>query len=106
MIKKVEYISDYRLKVTFFDGAERLIDLADLVTRSNSSIIREYADLSKFKKVKIGNGTICWGPRGEFDIDPYMIYDGEFEASDSPYKDLIRPWTNKVAEQQQGYCVG
>ena len=85
MIRKVEYIEDYRLHIVFNDGQERIVDLFPFLSASTIPFISKYLDLSLFKDVKVDYGTVAWGDN-DFDINPLSIYYGEFEAADSPYK--------------------
>ena len=89
MIRKVEYIEDYRLHVVFNDGQERIVDLFPFLSASTIPFISKYLDLSLFKDVKVDYGTVAWDDN-DFDINPLSIYYGEFEAADSPYKADIK----------------
>lgn len=89
MIKSVDYISDYLLHVIFKDGQERLIDLYPFLSTSTFPFVSKYLDLDLFRQVRVDYGTIAWGDN-DMDINPLSIYYGEFEASDSPYKEDIK----------------
>ena len=89
MIKSVDYISDYLLHVVFKDGQERLIDLHSFLSTSGFPFVSKYLDLDLFRQVRVDYGTIAWGDN-DMDINPLSIYYGEFEASDSPYKEDIK----------------
>ena len=61
MIRKVEYIEDYRLHIVFNDGQERIVDLFPFLSASTIPFISKYLDLSLFKDVKVDYGTVAWG---------------------------------------------
>ncbi len=55
---KVEPLSGYRLRLTYADGVEGVIDLSDQVGRGVFALLR---DENFFRKVRIGDyGQIAW----------------------------------------------
>jgi len=79
MIKEVEYIRDYQLKIRFVDGTEKIIDLYSFISKSNHPLIRKYLDINFFKKFHVDCGTVCWGDN-EFDIDPMRVKQGFYDV--------------------------
>ncbi len=79
MIKKVTYLHDYLLSVTFSDKTKRVIDLYPFLSKSKHPLIRKFLNLDLFKTFRVEHGSLCWGDN-EFDLDPHSIYHGEFDA--------------------------
>jgi len=85
MIQFAEYIADYKIKVTFIDGAIRKIDLKPFLLKSIHPLVRKYLDVDLFKKFKIEQSALCWG-ENEFDINPMSIYNGDFDIKTRKHK--------------------
>jgi Protein of unknown function (DUF2442) len=73
-IKKVEYLEDYKLKLTFNDKKKKIVDLKKYKTKSEDSVFYPFNDLDFFKSVKLDKrlGTIVW-PNG-VDLCPDALY--------------------------------
>jgi len=72
----VKYIKDYHLKVTFNDGAIKIIDFSKYV--GGKGIYKELRDINYFKSVKIdeAGNSICWENGADFCPDVlYQIGD-------------------------------
>jgi len=71
-VTKVEYLADYRLCLRFEDGAEGVVDVAELV--SFTGVFEPLKDKAYFAQVRVGAdiGTVCW-PNGA-DLDPDVLY--------------------------------
>lgn len=78
MIQNAEYIEDYKLLVTFFDGLEKLIDLEQLIFNSTHPSTLKFKDKELFKVFHIDYDTICWGDN-EFDINPMYAHRGDYD---------------------------
>ena len=78
-IEKVKYISDHKLKLTFNDGTEQIIDFAPFLSNSLNPFINKYLDLNEFKKYELDNGDLEWND-----------YDLCFPVADL-YENSIRP---------------
>jgi len=65
-----KYISDYKIRVTFDNGEERVADLANKLDRG---IFLPLQDKKYFKKFFVDGWTISW-PNGA-DIAPETLYD-------------------------------
>lgn len=81
MIKKVKYLYDYLLEVTFYDHTTRVIDLERYFTTSAFPLVRKFAPLELFRQFRLDPtiGTLCWGDN-ECDVDPFMVYEGAYDA--------------------------
>ena len=82
-IIQAEYAGDYKVLITFDDGQKRLDDFYGFISKRLHPSIHKYIDKTLFQQFEFDNYGIHWGT--QFDIDPYDIYYGEFEAKDSPY---------------------
>ena len=82
-IVKAEYSGDYKVLITFDNGQKRLSDFYGFISKSLHPSIHKYIDKKLFQQFKIEDYEIHWDT--QFDIEPYDIYYGEFEAIDSPY---------------------
>lgn len=74
LIKKVEYLEDYKLKLTFNDKKQKIVDLKKHSKESYKTVFFPFKDLDFFKSVKLDRrlGTIVW-PNG-VDLCPDSLY--------------------------------
>ena len=76
----VEPLEEYRLRLRFDDGSERVVDLSDLLWGPMAEPLRnpEY-----FRRVRVDEElrTVVW-PNG-FDLDPDVLH-GDYEAAPAP----------------------
>ncbi len=72
-VKKVEYISEYKLKLLFSNDEVKIIDFADKV-KNAKGIFLPLKNQEYFKKVAVDDShlSICW-PNGA-DICPDVLY--------------------------------
>lgn len=70
-IKKVEYISGYKLKLYFTNGKVKIFDMEDLL-RTAKNVFLPLKEIDFFKKVQCNYGTIVW-PNG-VDLCPDVLY--------------------------------
>jgi hypothetical protein len=59
-IEKVEYLSEYKLKLSFNDGEEQTIDFGPFLSDSLNPLIRKYLDPMEFNKYELDNGDLEW----------------------------------------------
>ena len=73
-IKKVDYISDYKLALTFTDKKVKIVDLGKYKDKGPDTVFYPFRDLDFFKSVKVDKhtGTIVW-PNG-VDLCPDVLY--------------------------------
>lgn len=71
-VVSVSVLEGYKLHVTFEDGADGVVDVAELVPFSG--VFAPLQDTSFFAQVRVNEdvGTICW-PNGA-DLDPDVLY--------------------------------
>jgi hypothetical protein len=70
-VKKVEYISEYKLKLQFTNGKIKMVDLEGMLKNAKNMFI-PLKDLEYFKKVVCDGYSICW-PNG-IDFCPDLLY--------------------------------
>jgi len=59
-IIKAEYMGDYRIKFSFSDGVEKVIDFNDFLKNARNTMTKKYLDKQLFKKYTIEYGDIIW----------------------------------------------
>ena len=59
-IVSVKYISGYKIKITFDNGLDNIVDFELFLSNSQHPSIRKYLDLKKFKQFQIVNGNLNW----------------------------------------------
>lgn len=74
-IVSAEYKGDYKLRLFFSDGKDRVLDFAPFFRRSLNPLIRKYLDLELFKRFTVQYGDLFWN---DYDLCfPVMdLYDG------------------------------
>lgn len=74
LIKKCEYIKNYKLKLTFNDKKQKIVDLKKLTKFGPGTVFYPFRDLEFFKSVKLNRrlGTLVW-PNGA-DLCPDVLY--------------------------------
>jgi len=59
-IENVAYMGDHKLKLSFNDGMEQMIDFGPFLSASLNPLIRKYLNPEVFKKYEIDNGDMEW----------------------------------------------
>ncbi len=59
-LESAEYVEDYKLRLQFSDGQERIIDFEPFLHNSLNPLIRKYLALDKFKKFSVEYGDLFW----------------------------------------------
>ena len=72
-VKRVKYVGDYRLKLTFVDGRQAEIDFKSKIV-GRGGVFKALEDLSFFSQVRVDPevGTIVWP--NDVDFDPDVLY--------------------------------
>lgn len=60
-IAAAEQVGDYRIRLTFDDGTEQVIDFKPFLSRSLHPDIRAYLDAGRFASFRIEHGELVWG---------------------------------------------
>ena len=64
-VVQAEHEADYRLRLRFSDGAERIVDFEPFLRRSRNPLIRAFLDPKAFAAFRVENGDLTWG---EYDL--------------------------------------
>src|SRR5580692_1455024 len=59
-VKKAEYVDDYRIRLVFNDGIERVVDFGNYLRHARHPDIRKYLDIKKFKNFRLRYGQLDW----------------------------------------------
>lgn len=59
-IVHAERVADYKLRLSFSDGVERVVDFEPFLRRSRNPMIRIYLDPQKFANFRIEYGNLIW----------------------------------------------
>ncbi len=54
-------VGEYRLQLTFDDGAQQTVDFKPFLTHARHPDIRAYLDMAKFSSFRIEYGELVWG---------------------------------------------
>ena len=57
---KAEYVVGYKIKFSFSDGVDRLIDFSSFLKNAKNPMTKKYLDKQLFKKYSIKYGDIIW----------------------------------------------
>jgi len=57
-ITNAEHVTDYKIKLTFFDGTSKVIDFEEKL--NDREIYRPYLKMKKFLKFKIDHNALRW----------------------------------------------
>lgn len=78
IVKDVTYVSDYKLLLSFDDGSERLVDLANEL---DGEIFEPLKNIDYFKQVRVNPdlATIVWGNGA--DMCPDFLYNKGVQVS-------------------------
>lgn len=76
---EAEYVGLYKIKCTFKDGKEGIVDLSRY--RKKGGVFSRFSDPEYFKNFHVDNGVLAWGD-GEIDIAPETLY---HKATGAPY---------------------
>ena len=82
-IVRAEYVSGYKIRLTFNDGLVRVMDFEPFLRRALNPDITKYRQLRRFKKFHLHYGDLMWG---DFDmIFPITdLYEGKILKGEPP----------------------
>jgi Protein of unknown function (DUF2442) len=72
IIKKAEYLKDYKIKLLFSDGIEKIVDFTSFLKAAKHVFI-PLKEIEYFKNFQLDDITISW-PNGA-DFEPELLYD-------------------------------
>lgn len=70
-VKKAEYVMDYKIKMLFSDGKEKIVDLKPFL-KNAKNLFLPLLDIEYFKNFSVDDTTICWP--NEVDFCPDVLY--------------------------------
>src|SRR5688572_10787953 len=60
-ITEAEYVSGYKIRLTFNDGMVRVVDFEPFLRRAQNPDLTQYRQLRKFKSFHLHYGDLMWG---------------------------------------------
>jgi hypothetical protein len=63
-IATAERLAAYKLKLTFSDGIQRVVDFEPFLCASQNPLIRVYLDPEKFASFRVEHGDLIWNDYG------------------------------------------
>ena len=60
-VTKARYMSGYKIRVTFNDQTERVVDFGPFLAKARNPDTTDHRDLRKFKAFRIDGGDLVWG---------------------------------------------
>lgn len=72
-VTQAQYVSDYKIKITFNDLKQGVIDLRDILQKDKRAIFKELLDQRKFQKFKVDMDTVVWD--NGLDLAPEFLYE-------------------------------
>ncbi len=69
-IKKAEYVENFKVKLTFNDGIEKMVDLKDHL---EGEVFKPLKDVTFFKKFELDSWTLTWP--NDSDFAPEFLYE-------------------------------
>ncbi len=67
-VTEARYVSGYRLRLRFNDGAEKTVDFSQWL---HGPVFEPLREISEFRKFFLAGGTVCW-PNGA-DVAPEAL---------------------------------
>ena len=59
-VKRAEHAGGYRIKLTFNDGTERIVDFGSFLCQSHKPLIPAYLDPAAFARFVVRDGDLIW----------------------------------------------
>jgi uncharacterized protein DUF2442 len=60
-ITDVRYVPGYKLRLTFNDGIEQVVDFEPFLRKAQNPNLTQYRHLRKFKGFQLHHGNLMWG---------------------------------------------
>jgi hypothetical protein len=60
-VDRAEHTGDFKLRLFFNDGTNRIVDFASFLHNSRNPLIRAYLDPARFSQFRIESGDLLWG---------------------------------------------
>ncbi|MDB5141315.1 MAG: hypothetical protein JWQ66_28 [Mucilaginibacter sp.] len=77
-VTSANYIGDYAIRISFSDGAEKLVDFKPFLFKSLHTSIAKYQNEALFKQFTISDGNLNWN---DFDLifPIHDLYEGSID---------------------------
>lgn len=59
-IEHAEHAGDFRLRLTFSDATQRVVDFAPFLRQSHNPLIQAYLDPAAFARFTVRDGDLVW----------------------------------------------
>lgn len=89
VVTKAEYVSGYKLRVTFSDGKTGNADLHRVVHQDARGVFSELREIDWFRDFTVDLDTVCWG--NGLDLAPEYLYFQAFR-DDVALRDQFETW--------------
>jgi len=77
-------LPDFRLKLTFRDGTEGVVDMKAAIFASSAGVFTALRDEAVFREVRVEMGAPVWP--GDLDVAPDALYDGVRSSSGGTHR--------------------
>lgn len=67
-------IGEYKLALTFANGANKIVDLSSFLNRSQNPMTSQFKDQSLFQQVQLTHGHLSW-LNGEMDLSAESLFE-------------------------------
>ena len=71
-VTKADYINEFKIKISFNDGLEKIVDLKNYISSKKHSFIQPLKQVDEFKKSQV-HKTLVWDNGA--DIAPEYLHD-------------------------------
>lgn len=59
-IENAEYLGNYKIKLSFSDASERIIDFENFLRKAKNPMTRKYLDKELFRSFSLSYGDLMW----------------------------------------------
>ena len=59
-VERAEHAGDFRLRLSFSDGTQRIVDFAPFLRQSHNPLIQAYLDPAAFARFTVRDGDLIW----------------------------------------------
>lgn len=60
-IERAELVEGYKIKISFSDATQQIVDFGSFLTKSQNPLIRAYLDPKRFRQFSVQDGDLLWG---------------------------------------------
>ncbi|HEY8668402.1 MAG TPA: DUF2442 domain-containing protein [Tepidisphaeraceae bacterium] len=59
-LERAEHVGDFKLRLTFNDATQRIVDFAPFLRQSHNPLIQAYLDSAAFARFTVKDGDLIW----------------------------------------------